>query len=76
MQNFAIRPIIANPSKRFKRCWPLKTKGLPETKPCNFPKAMMEPVNVTAPLAVPIAISTQRPRGMLPSVPILKALGL
>ena len=54
----------------------MKTKGFPETKPWSFPKAIIDPVKVTAPIAVPIDISIKLPIGIDPTVPMLKALGL
>ena len=76
MQNFAINPIITNPIIRFKKCCPLKTRGFPVTIPCNFPNAIIEPVKVIAPIAVPNAISIKLPVGIDPTAPISKASGL
>ena len=41
----------------------------------GLPKAIMEPVNVTAPMAVPIVISIRLPSLILPGNPRLKATG-
>ena len=44
-------------------------------RPDNFRNAMTEPVNVSAPMATPIDISTRLDLWMLPTVPISKACG-
>ena len=76
IQNFAIRPMIAIPITKLRKCWPLKTKGFPVTIPCSFPKAIIEPVKVIAPIAVPSAISIRLPVGIDPTAPMSKASGL
>jgi hypothetical protein len=42
---------------KFRKCCPKKIVGAPLTKPCNFRKAIIEPVKVIAPIATPIDIS-------------------
>ena len=44
--------------------------GLDGIKPCSFPKATIEPVNVTAPIANPKPISNKDPPDILPISPI------
>ena len=62
--------ISAMPSSAFSGCCPGKVMGAPLMMPCSLPKAMIEPVNVTAPIAVPMLISTRLPTGICPNVPI------
>ena len=45
------------PSSALSRCWPRKTSGAPDTRPCSLAKATIEPVKVMAPITVPRPIS-------------------
>ena len=49
--------------------------GLPLMRPDSFRKAMIEPVNVTAPMATPSDISIRLWPWMAPSLPMSKAAG-
>jgi hypothetical protein len=49
--------------------------GAPLMRPDNFMKATTEPVNVSAPMATPSAISTRLDLWMAPKVPMSKADG-
>ena len=57
MENSTIRATIIIPISRFKICCPLNTKGAPLTRPWSFPKAIIDPVKVIAPIATPKDIS-------------------
>jgi len=70
-QKITINTTSKIPSKAFSICCPLKTSGFEEITPCSFPNAMMEPVKVTAPIAVPSAISISEPTAICPATPIL-----
>ena len=65
-----ISAIRTMPSNAFSGCWPGKTIGAPLMMPCNLAKAMIEPVKVTAPMAVPMLISTRLVAGILPKLPM------
>ena len=56
-------------------CWNLKTIGLPDIVPCNFPKAKTDPEKVIAPINVPILISIKLAIFIDPNLPILNATG-
>ncbi len=49
--------------------------GAPLMRPDSFMKAMIEPVKVMAPIAVPSDISTRLAALMAPTLPIPKAAG-
>ena len=49
--------------------------GAPLMRPTSFRNAMIEPVNVTAPIATPSDISTRLPLWMSPGMPMSKARG-
>ena len=57
--NITVKTIKEMKIKRLTKCCPKKVVGAPLTKPCNFKNAMIEPVNVMAPIATPIDISTK-----------------
>ena len=57
------------------KCWNLNTIGFPDIVPCNFPKARTEPEKVTAPIKVPILISTRLLLKIEPTFPILNDIG-
>ncbi len=61
---------MARPIAAFSMCWPVKTSGLPVTRPCSLPKAMIEPVKVIAPMPAPIDISIRLAVLMSPGTPI------
>ena len=54
----------------FRGCCNRKVNGLPLTRPCNLANATTDPVKVTAPIAVPIAISTRLSAKIARRVPI------
>ena len=62
--------ISAIPSSALSRCWPGKVIGAPLMMPWSLPKAMIEPVKVIAPIAVPMLISTRLPTSICPNVPM------
>ena len=68
--NSTISSSSNTPSPALSRCWPVKTSGRPVIKPCYFPKATTDPVNVIAPIAMPIDISTRLLRWIEPRTPI------
>ena len=48
----------------------MNVSGAPVISPCSFPNAIIEPVNVIAPIAKPIDISIKLPVLMSKKVPI------
>ena len=58
------------PRSALRRCWPGNVSGAPVISPCSFPNAIIEPVNVIAPIAKPIDISIKLPVLMSKKVPI------
>ncbi len=63
------RPSRARPSTRFTGCWPAKVTGAPWKRrnlylPLSLPKAITEPLKVTAPMAAPRKSSKRLPVGM------------
>ena len=71
-----IKPKIEMPSIALKKCCPLKVRGAPEIIPCSLPKAMIEPVNVIAPIASPSVISIKLAVLIFRNCPIPYASGL
>ena len=49
---------------------PGSSSGLLAMTPCSFPKAMIDPVNVTAPMKTPMKISTSWMRASAPVSPV------
>ena len=49
--NQTISATIRMPSRALSGCWPGKTSGAPDIRPCSLAKAMIEPVKVMAPIA-------------------------
>ena len=64
-----------SPKPALMRCCMLNRTGEPETKPCNFANATMEPVNVIAPIITPRLISIRLPKWISPERPIPYASG-
>ena len=71
-----IKPKIEMPSIALKKCCPVKVRGAPEITPCSLPKAMIEPVNVMAPIASPSVISIKLAVLIFRKCPIPYASGL
>ena len=69
-ENAIINTIKLIPMSRFIRCCFGKTTGDPDTKPCNFVKATIEPVNVIAPIVTPKLISIRLDMCIAPGLPI------
>ncbi len=69
-QNQTTSAIISNPSSAFSACCPGKTMGAPLMMPWSLAKAMIDPVNVIAPMAVPMLISIRLATPILPGVPM------
>src|SRR5665213_3238571 len=67
MVNQTMQLISANPSSALSGCCSGKTSGRPVIRPCSLPKAMIEPVKVMAPMAVPRLISTRLPGSIAPA---------
>ena len=71
----------ASPSTALSACWPLNCTGAPWNRrnlylPLSLPKAITEPVKVTAPMKAPSASSTRLPPGMAPPLAVMaKAQG-
>ena len=65
----------ASASAMLMMCRPGSMIGAPLMRPDSFMKAMIEPVNVSAPMATPSAISTRLDLWMSPTVPMSKAAG-
>ena len=70
-----IKPKMERPNMAFKKCWPLKVRGAPEIIPCSLPKAIIDPVNVIAPIASPSVISIKLAVLILRNCPIPYASG-
>ena len=51
---------------KLRKCCPKKVVGAPLTKPWSFKKAIIEPVNVIAPIATPIDISIKLDAKIVP----------
>jgi hypothetical protein len=71
----------ASPSARLSLCWPANCTGAPWNRrnlylPLSLPKAMTEPLKVTAPMKAPSASSMRLPPGMGPPLAVIwKAQG-
>ena len=63
------------PIRRFIRCCFGNVSGDPDTKPCNFVNATIEPVNVIAPIVTPRPISTRLDVCIFPGLPMPIAAG-
>ena len=68
--------INAIPKIKFRKCCPGKVIGDPDIIPLNFKKAIIEPVNVIAPIDAPNDISIRLAILILPGKPRLKTSGL
>tara|TARA_X000000950_G_C13873076_1_gene643722 strand:+ start:1620 stop:2114 length:495 start_codon:yes stop_codon:yes gene_type:complete len=63
------------PKNRFRKCWPKKVIGEPDIIPLNFKNAIIEPVNVIAPIAAPSDISIKLAILIFPGDPRLNTSG-
>tara|TARA_B100000131_G_C17781698_1_gene477575 strand:- start:59 stop:571 length:513 start_codon:yes stop_codon:yes gene_type:complete len=70
-----MNPAIDMPNSKLIKCCPLKVIGEPDIMPLNFKKAIIDPVNVIAPIEAPNDISIKLAILILPRDPKLNISG-
>ena len=69
-ENKPIKIMIEIAINKFSKCWPENVIGAPLIIPWSLEKAIIEPVNVIAPIVTPMAISIKLDKNMFPLTPI------